>query len=240
MARLRTARVNRLLTVAAAAVALPLSCAVAHADVGNMGPGPSPGLCPYPSTCDAGVAGAGIAYYWYREEWPTELNGTHRHCYAYEVATAGNAEVGFSMMLQISAGITGPVGAMVGGCHYVCPDGQLGAMPNPVGGYKDAIIPTRCKPIGPNPDMPVPIQTPIGEQGAVPSVPFGQPQPPAGTPFAPPEPPALPPPPPEVEASPPGPAAVVPPLSPPLAERLPSQTNPACPNPAATTTKGCQ
>lgn len=198
----------------------------ARGDIGNMGPGPAPGLCPYPSTCDVGMAGGVIDYYWYRENWPVELNGTHRHCYAYMVATEGNAQIGFSMFLQVSAGVQGPVGAMVGGCHYVCPDGQEGSMPNPVGGYKDAIIPTRCKPVGPNPDQPVPISPPIAEQGAVPSIPFGQQQPPPGSPFTPPELPQ------------PGPAEVAP-GGPPLAEQLPSQTNPVCPNPAATTNGGC-
>jgi hypothetical protein len=72
----------------------------------------------------------------------------------------------------------------------------------------------------------VPISPPIAEQGAVPSIPFGQQQPPPGSPFTPPELPQ------------PGPAEVAP-GGPPLAEQLPSQTNPVCPNPAATTNGGC-
>jgi hypothetical protein len=214
MARLarRTALVALLLSLIA--MALSLYSLVAHGDVGNMGPGPAPGLCSYPATCDVGEAGGVVATYWYREDWPVELNGTHRHCYYYGTAT--DANVGFSMVLQISA--TGPLGAMVGGCHYVCPDGQLGEFPNPVGGWKDAMRPARCKPIGPNPDMPVPISTPIAEQGAVPAIPFGQPQPPS-----------------------PGAPGVIPPTELPPAEVLPSQTNPTCPNPAATTSKdNCQ
>jgi hypothetical protein len=182
-----------------------LSCGVAQADVGNMGPGPAPGLCPYPATCDAGEAGGMVAVYWYREEWPVELNGSHRHCYYYGAATQGS--FGFSMMLQV--GITGPVGGLAGGCHYVCPDGELAAMPNPPGGWKDAIIPTRCKPVGPNPDMPVDVSPPIAEQGAVPAQPFQLPVPP----------------PPPGEPSP--------------ATELPSVTNPACPNPEATQTSSC-
>lgn len=221
---------KRLLLLAGIPLAI-LNCAVAHADVGNFGPGGSstPGLCSYPAVCDAGSAGGVIGAYWYTEDWPVELNGSHRHCYYHGVMTQGN--VGFSMILEL--GGTGPVGALIGGCHFVCPDGQLASWPNPVGGYKDAIIPTRCKPVGPNPDMPVDISPPIAEQGAVPAIPFGQPQPPPG------EPPPPPPPPPAEELPQPGPADVAPSASPPLAEQLPSQTNPTCPNPAATTSAGC-
>lgn len=206
-----------------ATIALAINSPGAQADVGNFGPGGSttPGLCSYPAVCDVGSAGGVVGAYWYSEDWPVELNGSHRHCYYHGVMTQGN--VGFSMMLEI--GGTGPVGALVGGCHYVCPDGELASWPNPVGGYKDAIIPTRCKPVGPNPDMPVDVSPPIAEQGAVPAIPFGQPPPP-------------PPPPPESEAPQPGPAEVAP-SGPPLAEQLPSQTNPTCPNPEATTSAGC-
>lgn len=198
-------------------MALLLNCAAAHAEPGNFGPGPSPGLCDYPAVCDTGEAGGVVNVYWYSEDWPVELNGSHRHCYYHGAATSAN--VGFSMMLQISA--TGPVGVLVGGCHYVCPDGELAGWPNAIGGWKDAMIPTRCKPVGPNPDMPVEHSPPIAEQGAVPAIPFGQPQPP--------------PPPPDD-----GTPGVVGPTEPPPAEVLPSQTNPTCPNPAATTNATCQ
>jgi hypothetical protein len=186
-----------------------LSCAVAHGDVGNAGPGPTPGLCEYPAVCGSGMIGVGVtAAYWYWEDFPIELNGSHRHCQWGGAATATSASVGFSMIWQVQAGISAPVGALTGGCGYVCPDMQQAMMPNPPGGWKDAIRPTKCQAIGPNPFAPppppqdVPIAPPITEQGAVP--------------------------PPEIV-----------PNGPPPADVLPSVTNPACPNPDATTTSSC-
>jgi hypothetical protein len=204
-----------------------------HADLGNAGPGPSPGLCAYPAVCDGGEAGVGAgAVYWYWEDFPTELNGSHRHCAWGGAAAEGNIQVGFSMIIQIGAGVEAPLGALKGGCFYVCPDMQEAMMPNPPGGWKDAIRPTKCQPIGRNPFLPppppvdAPIAPPIGEQGAVPSIPFGQQQPLPGTsPFAP-------------DGGSPQPGDAGGP-TPPLAEQLPSVTNPVCPNPAATQTSTC-
>jgi hypothetical protein len=201
-----------------AALVLLFSCPDAHADPGNFGPGPAPSLCAYPGVGDAGVAGALVPGYWYWCDFPTELNGSHWHC--QYMGAAGSGSAGFSMM--VSVGMTGLVGGLIGGCHFVCPSGLLAQTPNPPGGWKDAIRPTQCQPIGPNPDLPppsedVPIAPPIAEQGAVPAIPFGQPQPQPG---AAPEPPA-------------------PPVEPPLAQQLPSVTNPACPNPAATVNASC-
>jgi hypothetical protein len=199
----------------------------ARSDLGNAGPGPSPGLCQYPSVCDSGVIGVGAgAVYWYWEDFPIELNGSHRHCQWGGASTEANASVGISMVIQAQVGVTAPLGALVGGCRYVCPSMELAAFPNPPGGWKDAIRPTKCQPIAPcpiewcppPPPQDVPIAPPIGEQGAVPSIPFGQPQPQPGAPGAP---------------------GVVPPVEPPVAEELPSVTNPVCPNPAATTDESC-
>jgi len=203
-------------TVSLLGAAAVLTCGVAHADLGNAGPGPAPGLCVYPAICDGGVIGVGAgAVYWYWEDFPVESNGSHRHCQWGGAATEANAQVGVSMIIQLSAGVQAPLGALTGGCFYVCPDMQLAAMPNPVGAWKDAIRPTKCQPVGRNPFEPppppqdVPIAPPIAEQGAVPVQPFQEPEPPP------------------------------PPGSPPLADQLPSVTNPACPNPVATVTSSC-
>jgi hypothetical protein len=211
-----------------------LSCGVAHADLGNPGVGGStaPGLCEYPAVCGSGVDGAIGAGFYYWEDFPTESNGAHRHCQWGGGAFEGNVNVGFSMMFTASAGAEGPVGALNGACYYVCPDMQKAAMPNPPGAWRDAIIPTKCQPIDRNPFLPpdaplpapvdVPIAPPIGGQGAVPAIPFGQPQPQPGAAVQPPSP-----------GAPGG-------TEPPLAEQLPSQTLPVCGNPDATTTEGCR
>jgi hypothetical protein len=199
-------------------------CGVAHADLGNAGPGPAPGLCQYPAVCGSGIDGAVVAGEYYWEDFPVESNGSHRHCQWVGVGTTGN--VGFSMMFQVGA--YGMVGGANGQCQYVCPDMQLAQMPNPPGAWRDAIIPTKCQPIGANPFAPppppqdVPIAPPIAAQGAVPAIPFGQQQPAPGESYMPaPQP-----------GEPGGP-------TPPLAQQLPSVTNPVCPNPDATTDQGC-
>jgi hypothetical protein len=207
-----------ILTVGALMVIVVICAGVTRADVGNAGPGPSPGLCEYPAVCGSGVDGFLIAGYYYWEDFPVELNGSHRHCEWGGGQTSGT--LGFSMMVTVGA--TGPVGGLNGACYYVCPDMQMAAMPNPPGGWKDAIRPTKCQPIGLNPFAPppppqdVPISPPIAEQGAVPAAPFVEPHPPAVPPLG-----------------------AAPPVTPPLAEQLPSVTNPVCPNPDATETKSC-
>src|SRR5580693_3711481 len=102
------------------------NCGVAQADLGNAGPGPAPGLCQYPAVCGSGIDGAiiGGEYYW--EDFPTESNGSHRHCQWVGVATTGN--LGFSMLIQFGA--TGIVGGANGNCYYVCPDMQMAEFPN--------------------------------------------------------------------------------------------------------------
>ncbi len=218
---------KKLLVTLAVLAAWLLSYSMADADPGNAGPGPSPGLCEYPAVCGSGVDGALVNGYYYWEDWPVELNGSHRHCEWGGGQTSGN--LGFSMMIQ--AGVTGPVGGLNGSCFFVCPDMQQAAMPNPPGGWRSAIIPTKCQPIGVNPFLPppppedVPVSAPIAEQGEIP-------------PRLPAQPPPPPPPPPSIEAPPPGPAVVAP-SGPPLADVLPSQTDPVCPNPAATVTTTC-
>ncbi len=157
---------KRLLVALGAPIALMFS-PLAHAEPGNAGPGPSPGLCDYPAVCGSGVDGAMIAAYYYWEDMPVELNGSHRHCEWGGGQTSGN--LGFSMMWSV--GISGPVGGINGSCFYVCPDMQLAAMPNPPGGWRDAIRPTKCQPIGRNPFLPppppqdVPIAPPITAPG---------------------------------------------------------------------------
>lgn len=152
---------------AALSALLYLGTPVAHADVGNAGPGPSPGLCDYPAVCGSGVDGALVAGYYYWEDFPVELNGSHRHCEWGGAQTSGNVVAGFSMMITVAAGVSGPVGGVNGACYYVCPDMQRAEMPNPPGGWKDAIRPTKCQPIGQNPFAPppppedVPIATPL-------------------------------------------------------------------------------
>lgn len=227
-----TRRWGRYVTLVGFIVGVLLLCSPsqAFADLGNAGPGPSPGLCDYPAVCGSGVDGALVNGFYYWEDFPVELNGSHRHCEWGGGQTYGN--LGVSMMLQ--AGISGPIGAVNGSCFYVCPDMQQAAMPNPPGGWKDAIVPTKCQPVGRNPFLPppppedVPIAPPIAEQGAVPALPFGEaPQPP---------PPPWEVPPPPLES----PPLVAPGgVTPPPAERLPSVTNPRCPNPDATVTKAC-
>jgi hypothetical protein len=232
----KTTLIRWLLLVVAAV--LFIGTTNSRADLGNAGPGPAPGLCQYPAVCGGGVAGAGAAaVYWYWEDFPVELNGSHRHCQWGGGATEAN--LGFSMILQV--GVQAPLGAITGNCFYVCPDMQQADFPNPPGGWKDAIRPTKCQPIAPNPFEPrpppqdVPIAPPIAEQGAVPQAPFQ-----SGPPVMPPGIPSQP--------SPPGPPnpgmpGVSPPQpngpTPPLAEQLPSVTNPVCPNPAATTDEAC-
>ncbi len=156
----------------------------AQADAGS-GQMPSPGLCDYPATCGMGMIGAGVtAIYWYWADTPTELNGSHRHCQTGGAAATFNASVGVSfIMINASIGISAPLGGILGGCDYVCPSGLKAAVPNPPGGWKDAIRPTKCQPIGgplpwdpPPPPEDAPEAPPIAEQGAVPAVPFGQPQ----------------------------------------------------------------
>lgn len=175
----RRARVFALIALLLSIIAITLAlCSLAgkaRADLGNAGPGPAPGLCFYPAVCDSGMVGAGAgAAYWYWEDFPVELNGSHRHCEWGAAAT--DANIGFSMLVQV--GVTAPLGAAHGGCFYVCPSMARADMPNPVGGWKDAIRPTTCQPTGPNPFTPppedVPIAPPIAEQGAVSAVPFGQ------------------------------------------------------------------
>jgi hypothetical protein len=205
---------KRLVAIGVPAALLLLSCPVANADIG--GQVPAPGLCEYPGVGGSGMIGVLAPAYYYWCDFPTELNGSHWHC--EDAGAAGQGTIGFSMMFQ--AGLSGPVGGIVGSCTWRCPDLTMAEAPNPPGGWKDAIRPTKCKTIGPNPhEVPAPVSEPIGEQGAVPSVPFGQPQPPAGTPEAP-------------------PAPGMPPTGAP-AEILPSVTDPVCPNPDATVTSSC-
>jgi hypothetical protein len=209
--------VNRLLVALCFLTGCFSLSAVAHADVGNAGAGPSPGLCDYPAVCGSGDDGALVAGYYYWEDFPVELNGSHRHCEWGGAQVIGNANLGFSgMMIQANVGATGPVGGVNGACFYVCPDGRQAEMPNPPGGWKDAIIPTKCKPIADNPFKPpppppeqVPIAPPIPEQGAVPA-PGEPPLPPPPPPeVLPPPPPDQPPPP--ILGIPPGPPIVLPP-----------------------------
>jgi hypothetical protein len=158
----------RLVTLPVAVAGLLINCAVAQADPGNAGAGPSPGLCDYPAVCGSGDDGALLAGYYYWEDFPTELNGSHRHCEWGGAQASGSLAVGFSMMFTVAAGTSGPVGGVNGSCFYVCPDMQRAEMPNPPGGWKDAIIPRKCQPIGGNPFLPppppvdVPIAPPIG------------------------------------------------------------------------------
>jgi hypothetical protein len=187
-------------------VALMLTCSVAHADPG--GQIPAPGLCEYP-----GIGGSGMimSSYYYWCDFPTELNGSHHHCELGGFAIQANGNVGVNiMMFSAGVGISGNIGGITGSCTWRCPDNTLAQAPNPPGGWKDGIIPTKCKTIGPNPDeVPAPVSAPIAEQGAVPAVPFGDP------------PPAV-------------PAAGAPP-----AGLFPSVTDPVCPNPDAPTNEGC-
>ncbi len=217
-----------LLTLLAALTVMLAAATQSKADIGNFGPGPAPGLCDYPAVCNSGYAGGIVDYYFHSEDWPIESNGTHRHCVYYGVATQGHINVGFQFYVTAEVGGEGPVGAMIGGCNYVCPSGELGEFPNPPGSWRDALIPRKCQPIGPNPDHPpalenVPIAPPIPAQGAV--------APPPPTILIPPGPDTF-----QPFADLPG--FTAPP--PPLADMSPAQTFPVCGNPAAASSAGCQ
>jgi hypothetical protein len=112
---------------------------------------PGPGTCPYPGVSDQGMVGTLVATWWWSCDFPVEENGSILHSYYYGAATQGNAQVGFSMMFSVSAGVAGPVGAMKGGTHYVCPDGpnkgKRTAWPNPPGAWKYALTPRVCVPL---------------------------------------------------------------------------------------------
>jgi hypothetical protein len=143
---------------------------------------PAPGTCPYPGVSDQGMAAALVATFWWSCDFPVEENGSIWHCYYYGAAGQGN--LGFSMMVQV--GMSGPVGGMKGGCHYVCPDGphkgQRSAWPNPPGAWKYPLKPNVCVPLAvqpidaaPAPDVPPatppdPFPVPPPEAGLTPAV----------------------------------------------------------------------
>jgi hypothetical protein len=162
-------RLLRLLLMALAAaitlvILLYLNAPRAHGDVG--GAVPAPGLCEYPAVCGSGN-NMNVYYYW--EDFPTELNGSHRHCEWGGAMIQGN--VGVSI-LMFNAGISGNIGGLNGSCSYRCPDMSMAEMPNPPGGWKDAIRPIKCRSIGPNPnEVPAPVSDPVGSVPASPEPP---------------------------------------------------------------------
>lgn len=137
--------------------------------------------------------------YYYYCDFPTEINGSHWHC---EWGGFAIQAVGGVSIMMFSAGISGNVGGLTGSCTWRCPNLTMAAPPNPPGAWKDYVAPTRCKTVGPNPDVEAP--------------------------------PPVPPPP---TSEPPPPPPVAP--GPPLADLLPSVTNPRCSNPNATNNNGC-
>ena len=143
--------------------AVALSCAVAHADVG--GAVPAPGLCEYPGVCGSGMI-MNAYYYW--SDFPTEINGSHWHC--QWGGGSIDAAAGISIMM-FTAGISGHIGALNGTCTWRCPDMSLAAQPDPPGAWKDHITPTKCKTVGPNPDVEAPPPEPSPTPEVVPSGP---------------------------------------------------------------------
>jgi hypothetical protein len=151
------------LVIAVTLAVLLGQCPKADGDPG--GQVPAPGLCEYPGVGGSGMAGVLVPGYWYWCDFPTEINGSHWHCEL--LGAAGQAMIGFSMMFQ--AGLSGPVGGIVGSCTWRCPDLSMAESPNPPGAWRDPIRPTRCKTIGPNPDeVPVAVAEPIPPPAPIP------------------------------------------------------------------------
>lgn len=135
--------------------------AMAKAHAGVDGTVPSPGNCDYPAICKFGMIGEGVVaeYYWYSDE-PTEENGSHRHC---EYGGAASTFNGNFSAFMFTAGVSAPVGALVGSCDYRCPNNAMAKepMPNPPSmwlqgyGYNG----TKCTSVGdplPLPNIPLP------------------------------------------------------------------------------------
>jgi hypothetical protein len=140
--------------------AVLFACGVARADMGNPAGGIGPGLCDYPAICVSGMAGGGVAaMYWFFSDEPTEINGSHRHC---EYGGAVTQFTGGLSFLMFSAQVSAPVGGLVGGCSYRCPNNAQAEelMPNPPSmwlsqgrGYNGV----KCRSVGdplPRPDEP--------------------------------------------------------------------------------------
>lgn len=119
------------------------NCTVAQADIGGQIPGP--GLCDYPAVCDVG---AEMGAYHYRSAMPVEENGSQHVCTYGGAMVQGVASLN---LVIVQAGLSAPIGALEGGCHWLCPDGSPAAAPRPPGAWRNAIVPTACVPLGPPP-----------------------------------------------------------------------------------------
>lgn len=131
---------------------------VARADPG--GSVPAPGVCDYPAIGSSGLDGPGVFHYVC--DYPTEVNGSHHHCQWGGAATL--LTLGASMLI-FNAAISTQTGVIEGVCWWACPDMSVSPPPNPVGAWSggNAIRPTRCKTVAPDPLAPPP--PPEGDHG---------------------------------------------------------------------------
>lgn len=160
-----------------AALAIIAVCCPAPADADPGGMVPAPGLCDYPGVGHSTMAGLGPVanIYIYYCDFPTEINGSHWHAELSGEAVQAMLGAGISIsFLNVSGSMTGYLGLIDGSTSYRCPDNTLAEMPNPPGAWKNRITPSKCKTIGPNPDIPPPppepqpLLLPAPTPGAVP------------------------------------------------------------------------
>jgi hypothetical protein len=77
-------------------------------------------------------------------DFPTEINGSHRHC------EQGAGGVGGAIQGN-GLGSTFAFGGSGWSCSYRCPDLQKANWPNPPGAWNKEIHPPPCQPVGPAP-----------------------------------------------------------------------------------------
>ena len=143
---------QRLIVFACTAVLAVLAFIILACGVSRAGPDgdvPFPGLCDYPGVGASGLDGLGVFHYWC--DFPTEINGSHWHCFYGGAASQGT--VGVSLIFNAS--ISTPVGVLQGSCSFRCPNMTMAATPNPPGQWKVYLKPATCHSISPNPDAPV-------------------------------------------------------------------------------------
>lgn len=108
---------------------------------------PSPGACDYP-----GIGGFGAAFgeYDYACAFPTEINGSHWQTLFGGGMWSGTGGLSF---MFVNFSITTPIGVLRGVTYWACPDLSTADPPNPIGAWKNEIHPSKCKTVGPKPEL---------------------------------------------------------------------------------------
>jgi hypothetical protein len=57
------------------------------------------------------------------------------------------------LVFNVSVSATSPAGVLRGITYWACPDFSMAEPPNPPGAWKNNITPTKCKTIGPKPEL---------------------------------------------------------------------------------------